>query len=294
MRNLLSIILLFFAVTLHAQVVGIEVQRMVNDTIHAKAVIETLGGKLAEERFYRTLKSQENIPRQIFIDNGERPFYQLDSILFYSYAVDGSLKNIDTIYNSVSQYQYTQDDLSLKINSYFLEGRVHSKHTLEIGVRNGTPQDYTITFNSDEDPITYQKENTLLLNRATKYLPIAVTFVRGRNEYYVEVKNSKGYSKFISIETVGYDLLDDDFTPYANKSRTKKMKLGKSPDLYLEVKGNYKLLTIVNKNGERKFPVSQLINPISKEYFTKGKNVLQLQNLSTGAIKVAAIKIRKL
>jgi hypothetical protein len=286
--------LLFFAVTLHAQVVGIEVQRMVNDTIHAKAVVETLGGKLAEERFYRTLKSQENIPRQIFIDNGERPFYQLDSILFYSYAVDGSLKNIDTIYNSVSQYQYTQDDLSLKINSYFLEGRVHSKHTLEIGVRNGTPQDYTITFNSDEDPITYQKENTLLLNRATKYLPIAVTFVRGRNEYYVEVKNSKGYSKFISIETVGYDLLDDDFTPYANKSRTKKMKLGKSPDLYLEVKGNYKLLTIVNKNGERKFPVSQLINPISKEYFTKGKNVLQLQNLSTGAIKVAAIKIRKL
>lgn len=294
MRNLLSIILLFFAVTLHAQVVGIEVQRMVNDTIHAKAVVETLGGKLAEERFYRTLKSQENIPRQIFIDNGERPFYQLDSILFYSYAVDGSLKNIDTIYNSVSQYQYTQDDLSLKINSYFLEGRVHSKHTLEIGVHNGTPQDYTITFNSDEDPITYQKENTLLLNRATKYLPIAVTFVRGRNEYYVEVKNSNGYSKFISIETVGYDLLDDDFTPYANKSRTKKMKLGKSPDLYLEVKGNYKLLTIVNKNGERKFPVSQLINPISKEYFTKGKNVLQLQNLSTGAIKVAAIKIRKL
>jgi hypothetical protein len=294
MRNLLSIILLFFAVTLHAQVVGIEVQRMVNDTIHAKAVVETLGGKLAEERFYRTLKSQENIPRQIFIDNGERPFYQLDSILFYSYAVDGSLKNIDTIYNSVSQYQYTQDDLSLKINSYFLEGRVHSKHTLEIGVHNGTPQDYTITFNSDEDPITYQKENTLLLNRATKYLPIEVTFVRGRNEYYVEVKNSNGYSKFISIETVGYDLLDDDFTPYANKSRTKKMKLGKSPDLYLEVKGNYKLLTIVNKNGERKFPVSQLINPISKEYFTKGKNVLQLQNLSTGAIKVAAIKIRKL
>jgi len=294
MRNLLSIILLFFAVTLHAQVVGIEVQRMVNDTIHAKAVVETLGGKLAEERFYRTLKSQENIPRQIFIDNGERPFYQLDSILFYSYAVDGSLKNIDTIYNSVSQYQYTQDDISLKINSYFLEGRVHSKHTLEIGVRNGTPQDYTITFNSDEDPITYQKENTLLLNRATIELPIAVTFMRGRNEYYVEVKNSKGYSKFISIETVGYDLLDDDFTPYANKSRTKKMKLGKSPDLYLEVKGNYKLLTIVNKNGERKFPVSQLINPISKEYFTKGKNVLQLQNLSTGAIKVAAIKIRKL
>jgi hypothetical protein len=294
MRNLLSIILLFFAVTLHAQVVGIEVQRMVNDTIHAKAVVETLGGKLAEERFYRTLKSQENIPKQIFIDNGERPFYQLDSILFYSYAVDGSLKNIDTIYNSVSQYQYTQDDLSLKINSYFLEGRVHSKHTLEIGVHNGTPQDYTITFNCDEDPITYQKENTLLLNRATKYLPIEVTFVRGRNEYYVEVKNSNGYSKFISIETVGYDLLDDDFTPYPNKSRTKKMKLGKSPDLYLEVKGNYKLLTIVNKNGERKFPVSQLINPISKEYFTKGKNVLQLQNLSTGAIKVAAIKIRKL
>ena len=108
----------------------------------------------------------------------------------------------------------------------------------------------------------------------------------------LQLSNSNQENKRIEIEVFGYDLLMvENFVDSEAKPKTKK--LDKSlQEIYLGIDGNYKLLTISNKKGKTRIPMSNQLNKFSTDLLSCGKNILELKNLGTGHNKICIIKLK--
>ena len=79
----------------------------------------------------------------------------------------------------------------------------------------------------------------------------------------------------------------------AQNRKPRKVKIDKNlNEIFLEAQGNYKLLTIHNKRGKTRIPMSNQLNSVDIAKFTRGKNILELQNLGTGDNKISIIKLK--
>jgi len=164
--------------------------------------------------------------------SGIKPFYKLDSVIIYEYAPDWKLKKVNIIKEDHSFHQYSQDEIEVSKEFLHLEGKANSLQKIELKISNRTPQNYKFNFISNKEILKVPTSEKLLLNRSEMISNIEVKIEHGINEFELLIKNSNEESKQIKIETIGYDLMENDFKAPVDKSSKKKNCITKTKRIF--------------------------------------------------------------
>ncbi len=294
-KNILFILFLFLSISLHSQISDTEIIRIENNTVYSIDRVFMADKKLCHEKYYKMLEDEMHKSKEHLFIVGKTRFYSLDSMKIYSYDVNGQLIDANMIDETdlMDQYNffpYSDTEIGINEESLSLEGRENKSKCISIELSNLTPQNYSITLNSTSPYIDLPSKSINLRNRTSKYIELKVKLQPGVNDINLMLDNSNKKSKLIKINTVGYHLTQSDFSP--NKNRLVRRKFKAKEAIYIETKGNYKLLKIENRQSEIIYlPVSKKVNKIDAHLLKKGKYLLELKNLQTNESLFCKMKI---
>jgi hypothetical protein len=282
--------------TSFSQEVVEEIVRVENDTIYSVLNIYTENKKLCEKRYYRKLQSQRGMNKEDFFMRGIRAYNSLDSVKRYIYNQNWELESEYMIQErdlikEYKSFHYSSEEFEIQESFLIVEGKANQIKSLQLFINNLTPQNYYIKFVSLSKKLIFQDEGILHLNRLGKDYNFNVELKSGVNQIELVIENSNKKSKSLKIKTIGFDLSHSDFVDQSKLPQFEEIELNGGKEIFIEIKGNDKLLTIKNKDMEVKFPVSKVHNKLDKNFLQKGSYVLELLNLQSEEIKLCKVKV---
>lgn len=287
--------LLFLFTHAQSDNVQIEIIEENGDTISSSEKIYSPNDVICEIRYFRTIKNEDKMSKEDMFMKGIKPFYSLDSIKIFTYNENWKLKSTRLLQDrkSIDKFHsstYHNQEFQLTENEIYFTGRTQSEREIHIGIQNLTAQDYHINIRKEGEVVPI-REDMLIENRSTKSLIYIFKFSSGLKDIDLIIENSNGKQKNLMIQTVGYDLIKSDFVEKENLRKRKVIKFEENKDIFIEVVGNYKLLTVKSKKFEKQLPTSKLVNELEGN-LKRGKYTLELQNLQTSEKRYCRIKIK--
>lgn len=271
-----------------------KIEKIENDTIFSVIEIYTENGKICEKRYFRSLESQQKYSKEDLFMLGIKPLFILDSVFFNTYDKDWYLSQSLLISNhneleKQTEYRYLAEQIFIEEQYFKIESKANTNKTFEIEILNPTPQNYELKIESITENIKINGTSEILPNRSSKKYEVEIEIEQGINTSEILITNSNGVEKKIKVMTVGYDLIESDFTKELAESKV--VEINRKEKVFIEIKGNEKLLIIKNRIREKQIPVSKLINSINGNLLSNGINNLELVNLATNQIMKIQIKV---
>ena len=268
------------SIALHAQETEQEIIKIENDTIYFIEHWYNDDGMLLEKRYCRSLESQKDFDDEDLYMRSMRRFYELDSIRVFVYDENWNLEKSYSIKNRAEDMPYSSEQISIEQDFIRIEGMANTEKMVNLVFKNTTAQDYTLDLYSKSKNVDLPTPSQLFINRSKKNYPITIKLGHGIDNVEIIASNSNGFKKTVRLEIIGYDIADKDFVK--EPSETVLTEIETKDEIFIEIKGDEKLLLINSGKDRQQAPVSRLINKVSKEHFKEGINSLELINLTTG------------
>lgn len=295
MKNICTLLFLIQCSFCYSQKIIIKESK---DTVLLQKEHKLLNDKIGETFYYKTLKHQEGLSKEVLFMRGLKFYLEIDSVKYYIYDNQWKLKEVetqkvegDTLKERININPYLKDEFELEKTLYQISGQSKSIGLLEIKLKNNLPQDYFIELISNGDVVNFQKEQPLILSRENHLIILEIKIEQGVNHHMVKLKKSNGFETEIGINTIGYDILKEDFVDESKTELIKIKTMNRADDIYLEIEGNKKLLKIKKEGGEINLPVSKVVNVIHGNTLKEGEYILELINLETLHKQICKIKI---
>jgi len=295
MQYLLTFLLCFQIVFTTAQVEIIDIFQEKGDTIFSEKRIETENGKISEIRYTRSIEYEGKYWKEDLSIRGLKPFGCTDSIRLYEYDADWKILATKVLRErkSIAEYRpvsYSSEEFQLTENTIYITGRTNEEKKVIIGLQNLTAQDFFIEIRRKGESVLIQ-EPFLVKNRSTKTIKYDVKFSAGSKEIFLNLKNSNGKTRDLKIQMIGYDLTPSNFVSKKDLKKRKTITLKAGKDIFMDVSGNTKLLTIKNRKRELNIPTSKILTRLEGDSLAKGKYIFELQNLGTNEKRYCRVKI---
>lgn len=293
---LTSIFCLLFFLT-HAQTENVitEIIEENGDTLTSVKKIFAPNDKICEIIYFRKSKKVLKMSKEDMFIRGIKPYYSLDSVKIFAYDENWKLKPTQLLQDrdALAQFRsstYPSKEFQLTENEIYFTGKTRSEREIHIGVQNLSPQDYYINIRKEGEVVPI-REDLLIENRSTKSLIYTFKFSSRVNDFDLIIENSNGKQQNLKIQTVGFDLIQSDFVKKEDLKKRKVIEFEQNKDIFIDVVGNYKLLTVKGKKFKVQIPTSKLVNKLEGN-LAAGKYILELQNLQTNEKRYCRVKIK--
>lgn len=164
------------------------------------------------------------------------------------------------------------------------EGHVGDLARKTVELTNTTTQTKVIRVESP-DKLLAEPQGVRLLARGEESVGLGFELGRGVNGGIIQISDQNGEKQWVRVETIGYDLLDSDF------SATKEappLRIG-GGEAYVQGASDEKMLKIHHGSKVSMFPLSKRLNIISRPELSGERCLFELVDLGTGGSRYCQV-----
>lgn len=264
------------------------------DTIKYKTISNHQNGKIAHIQYLsqhkelKSLSKEEMFMRGIYFNKGKH-FTRVDKIETYLYNQNWELEEIKTSKDDedIPFINLNKSDLIIENKFLHLEGQSNETIEFNLELKNNTTQHRILKIkNLNKDLIVPQEIKLTPLENKT--ILINHKIQKGFKNFNIEILEKGVLKNDISIEIIGYDLIDSDFKAEQQLERIIPLK-GK--EIFIQIDGNEKLLKIHSQEKTYNVPIGTKVKTIDTSTLAKGFYLIEVIDLKDNSSKYCKIQL---